>query len=109
MADVMKTLGQAIPAGGTLTTLYTVPGATSAVVSTVQVCNRSATPAKFRLSVAVAGAADESKQYWYYDELVGGNKSFAITLGIAMATTDVLRCQSDTGQVAFNCTGVEVT
>lgn len=109
MADALKILGQSLPAGGTLTTLYTVPGATSAVASSIIACNQSSLPARFRLSVAVAGAADERKQYFYYDELIPGNASFPITIGISLATTDVLRCQSDNGQVAFTATGVEVT
>lgn len=109
MADAPKPLGQAYPAAATLTDLYAVPGGKYAVISTVVVCNQAATPAKFRLSVAVAGAADSTKQYIRYDVPVAGNDGFDVTIGVTLGATDVLRCQSDTGLVAFNAFGVEVT
>lgn len=109
MADVAKVLGQSIPAAAVLTTLYTVPGATSAVVSTITACNESASEVKIRVSVAVAGAADEAKQYIYYDLPIAAKDNFSATQGWTLATTDVVRCYSDNGAVAFNLFGVEVT
>ena len=45
MATNYKVLGQSIPSATTATTLYTVPAATQAVVSTITVCNQAATAA----------------------------------------------------------------
>ena len=109
MADTAKSLGQAIPVAATLTTLYTVPGATSGVVSSLVVCNQGDQAAAFRVAHAVAGAADESKQYLYYDEPLDSHRAFPITLGVTLAATDVLRVQSDTGRVSFNVYGIEIT
>ena len=39
MPQTHKVLGQSNPAATTLTTLYTVPASTSAVVSTLVICN----------------------------------------------------------------------
>ena len=39
MATAYKVLGQSNPAATTLTTLYTVPAVTSAVCSTLSICN----------------------------------------------------------------------
>lgn len=109
MAQAYKVLGQANPLALTLTTLYTVPAATAAVVASVTVCNLDSVPITFDISVAVAGAADTTKQYLYYLVTVPVGDTFTATLGITLATTDVLRCYASTANVAFNAFGVEIT
>ncbi len=69
-----KNLGQSAPLATTLTTLYTVPAATSTVVSTITVANRSEAATTFRLSHAVAGAANADAQYFVYDAAISGNQ-----------------------------------
>lgn len=108
MTDVVKVLGQSAPVGGTLTTLYTVPALTSVVLSSLMVTNRG-TSAKYRISIAVAGAADATSQYIRYDAVLLPNEARTIVAGITLATTDVIRVQSDTGQVTFSAFGVQVT
>ena len=51
MATTYKVLGQSNPAATTATTLYTVPSATSTVISTITICNQAATAATFRVAV----------------------------------------------------------
>ena len=109
MAQTYKILAQTNPSAATLTDSYTVPGSTSAVLSTITVCNRSATATSFRISVAVAGAANDNKQYIYYDVSIAGNDTFAATLGISLATTDVVRVYATLATLSFNITGVENT
>lgn len=109
MADTPKCLGQLNPSATTLTALYTVPAATATVVSTISVCNRSATPTAFRLSHAIAGAADNDKQYIAYDTAIGANETITLTLGIAMAATDVLRFYATLATLSANAWGVEIT
>ena len=109
MAETRKVLGQSAPLAATLTALYTVPGATQAVVSTLTVCNRSATPTSFSVSVAVAGAAAEEKQYVYPGIAIAGNDTFAATLGITLGPTDVVRVYATLATLSFNLFGVELT
>lgn len=109
MSDAAKTLGQSLPTGGTLTDLYVVPGATSAVLSTLVICNQGTVDDKVRVAVAVAGAADTAKQYLYYDLAVAAKDTFAATLGLTLAATDVLRVYSLGGQCSFNIFGAELT
>ena len=109
MADAPKVLAQVIPAAATLTTAYTVPGAASAIVNTLQVCNQATTPAKIRVSIAVAGAADTPKQYLYFDLAIRPLDVFALTAGLTLATTDLVRVYSDSGNVSFNLFGIEIT
>ncbi len=109
MADAPKCLGQQNPGATTLTALYTVPAAKAAVASTLSVCNRSATPTTFRLSHAIAGAVDGNAQYFAFDAPIGANETIWLTGGIALATTDVLRCYATLATLTFVVWGVEVS
>jgi hypothetical protein len=105
MADTVKVLGQAALGVTTLTDVYTA--ASPATVSTVVVCNRTAADKTYRLSVAVAGAADATKQYLVYDATVPANDTVTFTLGITLAATDVLRAYASATGVTVNVFGVE--
>jgi hypothetical protein len=109
MAESFKILGQLNPIATTLTDLYTAPASTSTSISTLVVANRSGTATTFRASVAVAGAADDPKQYLFYDYPVDGNASVTVTIGITLATSDKLRVYSGTGSLSYNVFGVEIT
>lgn len=109
MTDTLKVLGQSNPAATTLTACYTVPAATTATLSTIVVCNRSSTATSFRVSVAVAGAADTNAQYLYYDLAIRGNDTFAATLGVSIGATDVVRVYAAAATLSFQIFGVEIT
>lgn len=109
MTDTLHVLGQLTPAATTLTTAYTVPAATTAIISTVMVCNTTAVAATFRVSVAIAGAADTLAQYVYRDLTVNPNDTFAASLGLTLATTDLIRVQASVAGITFNFFGDEIT
>ena len=108
MAQTFKVLGQASLAAATPTDVYTVPAATSAVVSTVTVCNRSVATT-FRLSVAVAGAGADNKQYLCYDVPLSANETRTLTLGLTLAATDVIRGYAAAATVTVNIYGSQIT
>lgn len=109
MAFTKKVLGQSAPAALTETPLYTVPALTSTLCSTIVICNRSALPVTFRVSIAVAGAATTTKDYIYYDLTLAGYDTFAATFGVTLSTTDVVRIYASTNQLSFSLFGVEET
>lgn len=109
MAETRQVLGQLNPGAAALTAVYTVPAATQAVVSTISVCNRGSADAMFRVSVAVAGAADTARQYLYYDLPLAGNDTFVATVGIALGAGDVVRAYASTADLAFQVFGVQIT
>jgi hypothetical protein len=106
--ETFKVLGQSNPVAATLTDAYTVPGATQAIVSTVVVCNRSATATAFRLAVAVAGIADDVKQYLAYDVPIAGNETITLTLGLSLGAADVVRVLATLATLSFNIFGEEI-
>ena len=107
MAETQKVLGQSAPLAATLTALYTA-GA-KAVASSLVICNRGPAGINARVSVAVSGAADDSKQYLYYDLPVPANDTFIATIGVTLGVGDVVRVYSDLATASFNLFGVEIT
>ena len=107
MASSYKVLGQVIPAATTLTTLYTVPAVKQAVTSTVSVCNQG-TSTTFRIAVRPAGASIANQHYVIYDTTVGANTTLFYTLGMTLATTDIVSVYAGTANVSFNLFGTEV-
>lgn len=109
MATAYKVLNQSNPVATTSTDLYTVPAATSAVVSTITVCNQANADATFRISVAVAGAVLAAKQYIAYDLTVPALGQYSFTLGMTLAATDVVRVYASSSTVSFNAFGSQIT
>ena len=102
-----KVLGQVNPSATTATTLYTVPSAKSAVVSSLTICNQAATAATFRIAVRPAGATLAAVHYIAYDVTVGASDTTALTLGITLATTDVITVYASSATVSFHAYGDE--
>lgn len=109
MATEYKVLGQSAPGATTATTLYTVPSATEALVSSVAVCNRSATAATYRISIRPAGATLANQHYLVYDSEVPANDTVIFTIGITLATTDVLEVYASAADLTFQAFGTEMS
>ena len=109
MPQTHKILGQANPAATTLTTVYTVPAATQAIVSTLSVCNTGSTATTYRIAVRPAGASVATQHYVAYDVALPANDTATLTLGVTLATTDVVSAYAASANVAFHAYGVEIT
>ena len=109
MADVIKVLGQLAPAATTTTTLYTVPNLNQTTVSSFNVCNRTAGALTFRLSIHVAGAGADNKQFIYYDKSVAATDTFSAVLGLTLNQGDVVKVYASNTGLSFNMFGVETS
>lgn len=110
MAETYKVLGQAAPAATTSTDIYTVPAATSTVVSSITIANRSGTvPMDIRVAVSPAGATLANEHYLYYDVAIQPHDTLSLTLGLTLAATDVVRVYSSTANMSANVFGTEIT
>jgi hypothetical protein len=103
-----KVLGQEAPALTTLTTIYTVPLATSTIVSTIIICNQAASPATYRIAVSPAGATVVAKHYIVYGATVAASDTTALTIGMTLATTDVVRVYASSATLSFSLFGTEL-
>jgi glucose-6-phosphate dehydrogenase assembly protein OpcA len=109
MPTTYKVLGQSNPSANTATTLYTVPSSTSTVVSTVTVANLGASSATFRIAVRPGGAGLANQHYLAYDVTIAALDTLTLTLGITLATTDVITIYASTATMAFSAYGSEIS
>lgn len=109
MANVYKILGQSSPSATVETDLYTVPGATSTVCSSISICNRGATQTTFRVSISQGGGVTANKDYLYYDVTLAGNDTFIATIGVTLAASDKIRIYSGNSSLTFQLFGTEIS
>jgi hypothetical protein len=109
MATTYKILGQVNTAVDTLTTLYTVPVATSTIISTLAVCNQANTASTYRIAIRPAGATIDLKHYINYNTTVPANDTVTLAIGITLAATDVITVSSNSVLVSFLAFGSEIS
>ena len=109
MATNYKVLGQIASAATTAETLYTVPSATEAIISTIVVCNRAAASRSFRIAVRPNGATLANQHYLAYDVVIAANDSTALTLGITLDAADVITVYASAADLSFSAFGSEIS
>ena len=109
MSTTYKVLAQSAPAATTNTDVYTVPSATSSVISTIVVANRASSAGSFRIAVRPAGETLANKHYLAFDVPIAANDATTLTLGITMAATDVLTVRASSGDMSVNVFGSELS
>jgi hypothetical protein len=110
MPTTYKILGQSAPSTTSNANAYTVPSATSAVVSTIVVANTTTSSATCRVFARISGAAASAANAIVYDATITPNSTTALTLGITLATTDILTVQSSVANaLTFTVFGSEIS
>lgn len=108
MAVEYKILGQAAPQNETVS-LYTVPAATQAIVSTLVICNRGGSATSFRVAARKNGATLANQHYINYDVPIAANDSINLTLGISLGAGDILTVTGNNDFLSFTAFGSEIT
>jgi hypothetical protein len=109
MAKTYKILGQAMPINNSNVDLYTVPAGNSAVISTLNVCNTTASNVTFRVLARIAGAAgNTASQAIVWDAGLPAQDALGLTLGMTLAATDKITVYSFQGNVTFTLFGTEI-
>lgn len=109
MATTYKVLAQSAPAATTNTDIYTVPSATSAVVSTIVVANRAASDSTYRIAIRPDGATIANQHYIAYQITVGASDSTTLTLGVTLDAGDIITVYASTTNLSFNIFGSEIS
>lgn len=104
MASERLIAAQGSPAATVETDLYTIP-ASSSFTGYAIVCNRGGITT-FRVSVSLAGAATEDKDYLVYDKILNANAALDTKTFSAQAGA-VVRVHAGTGDVSFTLTGLK--
>lgn len=109
MAIAYKVLGQVAPSATTSTTVYTVPAATEAIVSSVTICNRSSSAGTFRLAVRPNGATLANEHYVVYNTGITANDTIILTVGLTLDAADVLEVYTSSADMSVNVYGSEIS
>ena len=116
MPTTYKRLSAVIPttAGTTnVKVLYSVTGTvTTAVVSTISVCNKTSIAQTYRLCVnsSNSNSVFEETGYIAYDSTVPANDTVFITTGITLTTSvPYLLCSASSLSVSFGAFGAELS
>lgn len=110
MPTTYKVLGQSAPTTTAEATLYTVPAATQAVVSTITVSNLVSSAANATINICVNGAASANANTIVKTLPVSGLSTVAFTLGITLGAADVIRVTSGTANaLSFQAFGSEIS
>lgn len=108
MATNYKVLGQSAPSAASNTDLYTCSSANGAVASTLAVCNRGATTT-VRVAVRPGGASISNQHYICFDVPVSSADTLFLTIGVALANTDVVTVYANTANTSFSLFGSELS
>jgi len=107
MPLVRKVLGQSRPVAAAETTIYTVPAATSTIVSTLTIAN-DGVATTFRVRISPAGAASAAVHDLFPTGApIGPNQLISLTAGLTLAPTDVVRVYAAAATCTFQLFGEE--
>lgn len=110
MAETIKILGQSQPTATTVTDLYTVPGATSTVVSTITASNVDGTASNISIYIVPSGGTAGASNALVFITALGANTIQAFTLGITLGAGDKISVQSATASaVTYQAFGSELS
>ena len=108
MATTYKVLGQSAPLATTNTDVYTVPAATEAVISSITVCNRTASPVTYRVAIRPDGDVLADEHYLAYDVTVNGSDTTIMTIGLTINAADVVTVYASAADLSFGVYGSEI-
>ena len=109
MAQAYKVLAQSAPSATTATDILTVAAGKSIVASTLSVCNRGTAAATYRVAVRPAGAGLANQHYVIYDANIGAKDTVTLSVGLTLATTDVVTVYASTASFSFSLFGAEIS
>jgi hypothetical protein len=90
--------------------VYTVPSATSAVVSTIFVCNRGVGSATYSISIRPTAATTEANEHFIASEVtISGNDTITITAGIALSADNTIKFTTSSSNLSISAFGTEIT
>jgi translation initiation factor 2B subunit (eIF-2B alpha/beta/delta family) len=109
VATSYKILGQAALTDNTDTVVYTVPAATQAVVSTVAICNQSASTMLFKIAFRPsADGSTTAKHYFINNASIDPYTVFTATIGATLATGDKVIVSSAAVSASVSVFGSEI-
>lgn len=86
----------------TYTTLYNTTASTTAVISTIAVCNRSANNKQYRIGIDDSAGTPATNEFIAFDATVAANDTSFITVGVCLSNNQYIRVSSTDNTVTFS-------
>ena len=115
MPTAYKILGQTLPTANTLSNVYVVPTSTSAVVSTITICNQSAANANVDIVIRPINESIANKHYFIRGVTSPRADTMILSPGVTLNASVIVAVNNAvvTGEtaasVSFNVFGIELT
>lgn len=100
---------QGTSAVGTYATLYTVPAATQAVISTIAICNTASATATYRIGFDDTAGTPGASEWLVYNATVGASDTVFLSVGAALEAGKFIRVSSSADTVTFQAFVSEIT
>lgn len=115
MPTAYKILGQTLPTANVLSNVYVVPTSTSAIISTITICNQSAANANVDIVIRPVNEALANKHYIMENVQIPRADTLIMSPGITLnaavivAVNNAVATGETAANVSFNVFGVELT
>jgi hypothetical protein len=112
MANTYKRLGAINPSANTQTNVYVIPAATEAVISTITICNQSASNASYSLALmpsSIFSTSAGDAHFLVRGATVPAADTIILTIGLTGNAGSVLAANTNNPNVSFAAFGTEIT
>jgi hypothetical protein len=94
---------------GTYATLYEAPAGTTAVISTIAICNTASATLTYRIGFASSAGTPAAADWLVYDGTAAGNDTIFLTVGVSIPAGTFIRVSSSATTSAFQAFISEVS
>ena len=115
MPTAYKILGQTLPTANLLSNVYVVPTSTSAIVSTITICNQSSANANVDIMIRPINETLANKHYLIKGVTIPRADTMILSPGVTLnasvivAVNNAVASGETAANVSFNVFGIELT
>jgi len=115
MPTTYKILGQTLPTANLLSNVYVVPTSTSAIVSTITICNQSSANANIDIMIRPINETLANKHYLIKGVTIPRADTMILSPGVTLnasvivAVNNAVASGETAANVSFNVFGIELT
>jgi len=115
MPTTYKILGQTLPTANLLSNVYVVPTSTSAIISTITICNQSSANANVDIMIRPINETLANKHYLIKGVTIPRADTMILSPGVTLnasvivAVNNAVASGETAANVSFNVFGVELT
>ena len=93
----------------TYATLYSTGASTTAVLSSISICNTASTSATYRIGVMASAGTPAAGNWIVNGATVAANDTVFLTVGLSLGNTQFIRVSSSANTVDFSASVAEIS